>query len=384
MIVKAPDWFHKAKIYHIFIDRFAGDISGKNRPEFMGGTIKGIIEHLEYIKNLGFNTIWLSPFYKGVAYHGYHITDFYSVDEHFGNIEDIKQLVSVAHSENIKVIADFIPNHCSRHHPYFEEAKNDQNSQYYNWFYFKHWPDDYLCFMYFRSLPKLNLNNKDTYQYVANAAKYWLSTGIDGFRLDHAIGPSHKFWDIFYNDIKFEYPETVLIGEVWGQGFSPKLFKTIGINHKTIRRVTGVTQESLQHEYVGVLDGVLDFKLNDIMIQGVKKGKGFSKDKHFRHQVDHHIKKYPNDYLVTFLDNHDVNRFMLHCNDDFDLVREAIDFLLSTNRPYAMYYGTEIGMTQKSYFNNESHSDLLARAPFNWKRYNKTRVEQVRKILNNY
>ena len=82
------DWFKNSVIYHILIDRFAGFKSSKGweKPEFLGGTIQGIIESLPYLDELGINTIWISPFYKTSEYHGYHITDFYQVEPHFGTI----------------------------------------------------------------------------------------------------------------------------------------------------------------------------------------------------------------------------------------------------------------------------------------------------------
>ena len=126
------DWFKNAIIYHILIDRFAGFTSTDNwdKPMFLGGNIKGIIKKLPYLKDLGIDTIWISPFYKTSAYHGYHITDFYQVDSHFGAEKDIRKLVDTTHKHEIRIIAGFVPNHCSMQHPYFKEAQTDKNSQY--------------------------------------------------------------------------------------------------------------------------------------------------------------------------------------------------------------------------------------------------------------
>ena len=93
------DWFKNAIIYHILIDRFAGFKILKNweEPVFLGGNIKGIIQSLPYLNNLGINTIWISPFYKTSEYHGYHITDFYQVEPHFGTVKEIKELIEIIH-----------------------------------------------------------------------------------------------------------------------------------------------------------------------------------------------------------------------------------------------------------------------------------------------
>ncbi len=125
------DWMKQGAIYHIFIDRFAGFHDTKNwdSPVFLGGTIKGIIDKLPYLRDLGITTLWISPFYTTSAYHGYHITDFYQVDPHFGTQDDIKELIRESHDSNLHIIADFVPNHCSKEHPFFKEAQHDKNSQ---------------------------------------------------------------------------------------------------------------------------------------------------------------------------------------------------------------------------------------------------------------
>jgi glycosidase len=121
------DWFKNAIIYHILIDRFAGFASTENwdKPTFLGGNIKGIIEKLPYLQNLDINTLWISPFYKTNTYHGYHITDFYQVDSHYGTAEDIKKLIKAIHKYDMRIIADFVPNHCSGKHPFFQDAQRN-------------------------------------------------------------------------------------------------------------------------------------------------------------------------------------------------------------------------------------------------------------------
>jgi len=214
------DWFKDAIIYHILIDRFAGFKSNENweKPIFIGGNIKGIEEKIPYLVELGINTLWISPFYKTSEYHGYHITDFYEVDPHFGRLQDLKDIIETAHENGIKIIADFVPNHCSKIHPYFMEAKRNKDSKYKKWFYFKKWPNNYLCFLSITDLPKINLEYRPAREHIIESAKYWLKQGLDGFRLDHVIGPSHKFWKQFIKEIKNFFPDTILIGEAWLQG----------------------------------------------------------------------------------------------------------------------------------------------------------------------
>lgn len=132
-------WFKDSIIYQILIDRFAGfnSVNNWDKPQFLGGNIKGITEKLPYLKELGINTIWISPFYKCSEYHGYHITDFFEVEPRFGSMKDLQELIESSHKINIKIIADFVANHCSNIHPFFIDAQNNKNSKYRNWFYFK-------------------------------------------------------------------------------------------------------------------------------------------------------------------------------------------------------------------------------------------------------
>ena len=121
------------RIYHIFIDRFSTGnksldikLSGKTGKDWLGGNLVGVSKKLEYIKSLGFNAIWLSPIFKSSAYHGYHVTDFFEIDPHFGSKKIFEDLVKRAHSLGLKVILDFIPNHLSKFHPFFKKAQRSK------------------------------------------------------------------------------------------------------------------------------------------------------------------------------------------------------------------------------------------------------------------
>lgn len=362
------DWMRQGAIYHIFIDRFAGFYSPEHwdRPDFLGGTIAGIIEKIPYLKDLGITTLWISPFYKTSAYHGYHITDFYQVDPHFGTLQDIKALIKEAHHNQLHIITDFVPNHCSRHHPFFTEAQHDKNSKYYNWFYFTHWPDQYLCFLSIRDIPKLNLDNPEAQDHIINAAKYWLDLGFDGFRLDHVIGPSHRFWEYFSKEIKRQYPNAVLIGEAWMMGIKRNELRTLLVRHKYLKWLAGDSSDDLFKEYIGTLDGVLDFKVQELIKQYIITRT--ISEHTFKTQLNKHYTHYPDDFLLpTFLDNHDMDRFLFQAGNDPKKLKAAAILQLSLPQPAIIYYGTETGMTQTiSLWNIPSNGDLQVRAPMNW------------------
>jgi len=151
-------------MYQIFPDRF---FPGNSRPwnstrslnDFYGGTIRGILDKLEYIQSLGFNTIWLNPFFKTTSHHGYNASDYYAVEPRLGTMEDIRELITTAHKLGIRLILDFVANHWSKDHFTFQDAQYNPHSQYHDWYFWKKWPDDYECYFNVRELPKINLNN---------------------------------------------------------------------------------------------------------------------------------------------------------------------------------------------------------------------------------
>jgi glycosidase len=310
--MRNSDWFKQAIVYHIVIDRFAGFESGDwKTPGFLGGKLKGITEKLGYLKVLGVNTLWLSPFYETSAYHGYHVTDFMRVEPSFGRREDLEELVKKAGDNGMRIIADFVPNHCSKHHPFFLEAQKNKRSQYFKWFTFTKWPHDYLCFLDVAALPKLNLDHPETRDHIIDAAKYWLSTGIDGFRLDHVMGPKHSFWKYFRKEIKTEFPQAVLIGEAWLEGIKFNHLKTIQLRNKYVRWLFRLSQDSVQKEYYGELDGVLDFRFRELVTMHIARRPAHEQKRGLESALKRHFAGYPADYfLATFLDNHDTSRFL--------------------------------------------------------------------------
>ena len=334
-------WLKKAILYHVFVDRFYGDMNGDpKKPLFLGGTIKGITKKLDYISGLGANTLWISPFYQTKKYHGYHITDYFNVDPHFGNLKDLKNLIKKTHKKKMKIVADFVPNHCSNKHPIFLEAKRDKKSKYREWFYFNK-KGDYKCFMGYKELPQLNLDNGGARDYMIEIARYWLSLGIDGFRIDYAIGPSHKFWRVFSNFLKKEFPNKIIFGEIRTSNF-----------------------DSSANKYCTEFNGAIDFRFNDLIKKYVHGRISLSK---LQNNLKKHYLKFPKNFsLISFLSNHDMNRFMFECGNDESKFLESIKIQFDQNQPKAIYYGDEIGMTHKKPIESASCGDLLARQPMDF------------------
>tara|TARA_R110002096_G_scaffold118418_2_gene256411 strand:- start:903 stop:1646 length:744 start_codon:yes stop_codon:yes gene_type:complete len=240
--------------------------------------------------------------------------------------------------------------------------------------------------MEFKDLPKLNFDNQEVREYIFKIANYWLSMGLDGFRIDYAIGIPHTFWKEFRQKIKTKYPKIVLIGEVWCERLDKKQFKTVAIKRKLRRRIFGISQEKLQLEYYKELDGVLDFGLNRILTDSVKKGVDLLSDINLRSKIEKHFRKVPPDYLmVSFLDNHDMDRFLRHCKGDVKILLNAFELLLSLNRPVVIYNGTENCTYNKSPVNALiGNSDLMVREPIDWDNIDREFFDDLRDLINRY
>jgi len=379
------EWFKKAIIYHILIDRFSGYSSTKNwdKPIFIGGNIKGIIKKLPYLKKLGINTLWISPFYMTNAYHGYHIIDFYKICPQFGTIDNLKKLIQIVHENKMHIIADFVPNHCSKDNLFFKDAQKNKNSKYKKWFYFKKWPNEYISFLSINDLPKINLNYPPARKHIINSAKYWLRYGLDGYRLDHVIGPSHDFWKKFNLEIKKEYPNSILIGEAWMQGIKYKELKTINIKRKKIKWFFNINSDNLLKEYIGELDGVLDFRFQEIIKNNIFNKISDRTIQTLKIKLNRHYQKFPDNYfLPTFLDNHDMNRFLFEMKNDKEKIKKVASVQFSVDQPVIIYYGTEIGMTQeRSIWDFSEHGDLQARRPMNWNQQDKDLFSFYKKLI---
>jgi glycosidase len=371
------DWIRGAVIYHILIDRFAGYTHPEKatEPVFIGGNIRGIIDKLPYFESLGVSVLWLSPFYKGVAYHGYHTTDLYSIDPRFGSEKDLKELLRLAHKRSLKVICDFVPNHVSHLHPLFLEAQKNSDSQYADWFTFDKWPTQYRTFLSFKELPKLNLDNMSAMEQIRGAAHKWLALGFDGYRLDHIIGLSNQNVRDLVEPLRQEFPDAVFIGEAWLHGVTFRDLATIRVPHVHWLwllyklGLKSFVNDALYRNYTDLLDGVLNFEGARLLEKYVTTDSADTKQK-VKSKLLKQSRRYRGKLaLVSFLDNHDMERFLFRCGGDVQRLKDAAKLQFSLDQPAAIYYGTEVGLTQNQPFTSRQHyADLLARHPMEWSR----------------
>ena len=370
------NWFDNIRIYHLLIDRFNGgwQVPPKSENKFCGGNLQGVIEKLDYIKDLGFNAIMLSPIFKSANYHGYHTLNFEEVDPHLGTWKDYQQLLDQAHDKGLKIICDFVPNHCWYEAPIFAESLMKNGGKHRDWFFFKEGTDEFVSFLGFGDLPKFNLTTPEVVSFMIDKAEKLARMGVDAFRIDHALGQPHSFLKSLRESLQAIRSDIMVFGEVWAFGIGPQLagqlyFKTDARLQEFLAQDTKpFSQDDLQADYVDTLDGVLDFAYRDILLKEIRAGRGIRGNETLRSKIADHFAKYPADFkLVLFLDNHDTDRFMFDCHDDVNLLQEAIDLTMELHRPFSFLYGTEQLMTiTKTIFNAEPYADLRVRNCMDW------------------
>lgn len=354
-----PVWAHDAIIYHVFVDRFyPGDGDSWQQPAdllgFYGGTLRGVVDKLDYIADLGANCIWLSPIAPSPSHHGYDVTDYRDVEPRLGTRQDLRTLVDGAHERGMRVLLDMVCNHLSVEHPLFVEAQNDPASRYRDWFYFDEPELGYRSFLGTWAMPQLNLENSETRDWMIANALYWLREfDVDGFRLDHANGPGPDFWTHFNRACKGEKVNCFCFGEV-------------------------IDTPDLLAAYVGRLDGVLDFQLNEALRK--RFGWQTQTQADFERFKERHADFFPADFVMpAFLDNHDMDRFMRIADNDKSVLLEALRALLQLPNPPVIYYGTEIGLTQSGSANQGLHTN---RVPMRWgDEQDKQLLERTRALI---
>lgn len=335
-------------IYFALTDRFYdGDptnnqnVRKKDLGAYHGGDFQGLIAKLDYLKEMGFTALWISPVVANQirGYHGYWTIDFYRTNENFGSIEKLKELVTTAHAKGIKVIFDLVVNHVSPVHPWVGDPKYD------DWFHqrgaINNWNDQQeIEEGSLANLPDLDQSNPEVKKYLIEMAKWWIrETGIDGYRLDTVRHVAKEFWSDFAAEIKEEFPNFYLIGEVWD----------------------GRAGYLAGYQKAG-LDGLVDFPLYYAITDVFKNDQPASR---LISIIEECHNLYPNPYLMgTFIDNHDVPRFMDQLYDlPEERLKQALAFIMTYTGIPVVYYGTEIGLDGGADPNNRRDMDWSVQSP---------------------
>jgi glycosidase len=364
-------------IYLIMTDRFSdGDPSNNDPPAsaglydrsrvryYHGGDFEGIIAHLHYLKDLGVTAIWLTPWYDNVNhlnereqypdqpngpkrkitdYHGYGAVDFYNVEEHFGTLAKLRELVDQAHRLGIKIIQDEVANHSGPYHPWVNDpptptwfngtAQNHLANVWQTWSV----RDPHATYEVQREtldgwfvniLPDLNQNDPEVARYIAQNTLWWIGvTGIDAIRQDTWQYVPRTFWRQWITAIKREYPKLNVVGEVLDGDVAHTSFFQGG-----------------RAEYDGVddrLDTLFDFPLMYALRRAFAEGKDIRE----LPRILASDRLYANaNVLVPLISNHDLKRFMNEPDATLEGLKMAQTLIMTMRGTPQLYYGDEIAM----------------------------------------
>ena len=224
-------WWKNAIVYQVYPKSFK-DTTGNGI-----GDIRGIIQELDYIKQLGVNTIWLNPIFKSPQVdNGYDVSDYYTIDPLFGTMQDVEELIEKAHKRDLRVIFDFVLNHTSIEHNWFKEALKGPDNPHRNFYIWKdallngdlpnNWAsifggsvwekepvgEQFYFHLFKKEMPDLNWDNPHVEKAMQDIGKFWLDKGIDGFRLDAFIHLDKL--DDFSNKVSIDNREIVSAQEI--------------------------------------------------------------------------------------------------------------------------------------------------------------------------
>jgi len=348
-------------IYLMMPDRFAdGDAANDNPPELArpsdrnvvgtthGGDLRGIRDHLGYLKELGVTGIWMTPVYRNSlpgysAYHGYHTVDFYAVEPRFGTMQDFRDLVDTAHRMGLKVVQDQVANHSGPRHPWVADPPTPtwwngpaNVPKLRNNFDIAALSDPYarpkrrespLLGWFAGNLPDFDQTDPLISDYLIQNALWWIGmTGIDAIRQDTYPYVDRPFWEKWQTAIDRQYPDFVVTGEITAPTPAVLSFFEGGV------RRNGVDTK---------LKSILDFPLEGAVRKVFARGEPMSLLTDILSQDS--LYQRPED-LIVFPGNHDQPRFLTEAGGDISRLLMADAFLLTTRRIPHLYYGDEIAM----------------------------------------
>ena len=334
---EVPEWAANKVVYQIFPSRYAAsqpvdkELWYKAPITFtdnLHGDIRGIIDHLDYIRDLGIDVIYLTPIFKSDSSHKYDTIDYYQIDPSFGTAEDLRELVQKAHQYGMKVVLDAVVNHPGRDFFAFKDIlENKEKSKYLDWYFIDKFPLDtepgqapnFKCFGYYGGMPKLNLKNPEVEKYVTDVACYWLKEcDIDGWRMDVGDEISHYFWKHFRRAVKAVKKDALIIGEIW---------------HYAGDFLEGDEWDTVMNYpfYLNLIDLLADEKID---VSRFIQNLGYMKGRLNK-------KCYP--LMWNLIDSHDTARFLHLCNNKQKQHLAAAFQLLMPGMPM-IYYGDELAM----------------------------------------
>jgi len=350
-------------IYLMMPDRFAngnpqndeieGMLEGVDRSDpnaRHGGDFAGVREHLGYIDRLGMTALWMTPVFENDmppeygAYHGYAATDMYKVDPRFGSNEEFRNLVAASHDRGLKVIMDMIHNHIGRNHWWmddlpaedwvhdFEEngQTNYRGAAAVDPYASEHDRQTLQDGWFVPNMPDLDQDNELLATYLIQNTLWWIEySGIDGIRMDTYLYADKEYMARWTARVREEYPDVNIVGESW-------------VN--TVPHEAYWQDDFKAHPdgYDSNLPSVTDFPMSFAMREAFTQDVGWTSglQRLYYTLAQDHIYPEPN-RLVTFLDNHDMERFFTSVGEDRGDFKMAYTFLMTTRGIPQVYYATE-------------------------------------------
>ncbi|BBA93079.1 glycoside hydrolase family 13 protein [Streptococcus ruminantium] len=343
---QVPAWVSGTVWYQIFPDRFARGKASEAKQtfrewnpdlapspnDFFGGDLAGIIEHLDYLQDLGITGLYLCPIFKAPSNHKYDTSDYYQIDPQFGTNEELKQLVSKAHQRGMRVMLDAVFNHIGYQSKQWQDVlEKGEHSIYRDWFHIDRFPlveekngqecVNYQTFAFQKEMPKLNTAHPEVKAYLLDIARFWIEEcDIDAWRLDVANEIDHQFWKEFRKTVLSIKPDLFILGEIW---------------HSAQSWLVG-------DEHHSVMNYPLASAIKSFFLTGELTDKEFiaslnSQRFTYRQQV--------REVLFNLLDSHDTERISTTAKGDKNAIKAALVALFFQVGSPCIYYGTEVGLS---------------------------------------
>lgn len=333
-----PGWVTDAIFYQIFPERFSnGDPSNDpadvrpwgDQPKpnnYFGGDLPGIIQKIDYIKNLGVNALYLNPIFSADSNHKYNTKDYLSIDPAFGTEKSFDELLSLCHNNNIRIVLDGVFNHVGTSHFAFRDvAEKGSMSKYAAWFNIYSFPvqspktPNYECWWGHGSLPKLMVQHPDVKKYLFEVTTFWTEKGIDGWRLDVPNELPHEFWKEWRSLVRSINPDCYIVGELWNDA-SPWL-------------------------QGDEFDATMNYRFRQACLDFFATDK-ISADQFVRQleQVRSEYSDESNYAMQNLLGSHDTERYLTLCKGEVPRVKLSAIFQYTYVGAPMTYYGDEVGM----------------------------------------
>ncbi len=352
-------------------DEIEGMREGLNRSDKWGrhgGDIRGIINSLDYLQDLGYTAVWLNPVLENdmekESYHGYACTDFYKVDARFGTNEEYVELKKELDKRGMKLIMDLIFNHCGSEHWWMHDMPmNDWINCYPDMKITNHRRTvnedphvseaDYRAMVdgwFVPTMPDMNQRNPYLAKYLIQNSIWWTEyVGLEGIRQDTWPYPDKNMMSDWTKELLEEYPDFNVVGEEW----------------TTNPAIVSYWQKGKlnQDGYKNYAPSMMDFPLQSAVSEALRNEESFDFGLIQIYNALANDFLYPDPYKLTiFPDNHDMSRFYVQVGEDADLLKIGLAFFLTTRGIPQIYYGTEILMRH----DGSEHGDIRADFPGGW------------------